>query len=245
MTEIKRIAKRERQMRILAKLRARNDLWIPGLVSSLDDTRDMHEEGLAERRAVAASVSSEPDGTQPNAVMSQRQKLATLAMRFVLPHMVVMIDGGSTALDLARRMATDAQNITVITNNLPAATVLGANPTINVTFCPGRYDSRRGTVDGPDTIRFLSRFHANLAIIGACGIAAGGPTSSHSDAVAIKRAMLRRSEERILLLDHTKFGDRHPHRVCPLDDIDRLICDQAPAGKLSAALRNANVEILS
>lgn len=245
MTEIKRIPKRERQMRILAKLRASNDLWIPGLVTSLDDIRHMHQEGLAERRAVAAAVSSEPADMEPKAVLARRQKLAALAMRFVLPHMVVMIDGGSTALDLARRMATDAQDITVITNNLPAATVLSANPTINVTFCPGRYDNRRGAVDGPDTIRFLSRFRANLAILGACGITADGLNSSHSDALAIKRAMLERSEEHVVLLDHTKFGCRHQHRVCPLDDIDRLICDQAPDGKLRAALRNANVEVLS
>jgi len=177
--------------------------------------------------------------------MAERQKLVAAAMRHILPHMVVMVDGGATSLDVARRMATDAQNITVITNNLLAATVLGANPTINVTFCPGRYDNRRGTVEGPDTIRFLSRFRANAAILGACGITADGLNSSHSDAVAIKRAMLKRSEEHILLLDHTKFGRRHPHRVCPLEDIDRLICDEAPDGKLAAALRSANVEVLS
>jgi DeoR/GlpR family transcriptional regulator of sugar metabolism len=245
MTETRRIPKHERQKRILAKLHASNDLWIPGLVTPLDDIRHMHQEGLAERRAVAAAATLEPAGPEQRAVMAERQKLAATAMRHILPHMVVMIDGGATALDLARRMATDAQNITVITNNLPAATVLGSNPTLNVTFCPGRYDNRQGTVDGPETIRFLSRFRANLAILGACGITADGLSSSHADAVAIKRAMLKRSEEHILLLDHTKFGCRHPHLVCPLDDIDRLICDQAPDGKLGAALRSAKVEVLS
>jgi DeoR/GlpR family transcriptional regulator of sugar metabolism len=244
MTETRPIPKHERQKRILAKLRASNDLWIPGLVTSLDDIRHMHQEGLAERRAVAAAA-TEPAGPEQRSVMAERQKLAAIAMRHIQPHMVVMIDGGATALDLARRMATEAQNITVITNNLPAATVLGSNPTINVTFCPGRYDNRRGTVDGPETIRFLSRFRANIAILGACGVTADGLNSSYAEAVAIKRAMLKRSEEHILLLDHTKFGRRHPHRVCPLGDIDRLICDQAPDGKLGAALRAAKVEVLS
>lgn len=243
MSEAKRISKQERQRRILAELHASNDLWIPGLVTALDDIRHIHQEGLAERRAVAAMVSTEPGSAENQALPAQRQRLAALAMRFVQPHMVVMIDGGSTALDLARRMATDAQDITVITNNLPAATVLGANPTIAITFCPGRYDSRRGTVDGPETIRFLGRFRANLAIIGACGITEDGPSSSHAAAVPIKRAMLERSEESILLLDHTKFGRRHPRLVCPLGEIDRLICDLAPDAALSAALRAAQVEI--
>ena len=164
-------------------------------------------------------------------------------MRAIRPHMVVMIDGGATALDLARRMAVDAQEITVITNNLPAATLLGANPTINVTFCPGRYDGHRGAVDGADTIRFLSRFRANLAIIGACGINAQGPNSGHSDAATIKRAMLERAEECILLLDRTKFGSRNPHRVCPLAEIDHLLCDTQPAADLHKALAQADVDV--
>lgn len=243
MTETKRIPKHERHKRILAKLRASNDLWIPGLVTSHDDVRHMHQEGLAERQAAATSVGLDPVGAEHKAVMAQRQKLAALAMGYIRPHMVVMIDGGATALDLARRMSTDAQSITVITNNLPAAAMLGANPTITVTFCPGRYDSDRGTVDGPETIRFLNRFRANVAVLGACGVTTGGFNSAHAEAVAIKRAMLERSEEHILLLDHTKFGRRHPHRVCPLGDIDRVICDQAPDAKLSAALRSANVEV--
>ena len=240
MSETRPLPKRERQKRILEKLRASNDLWIPGLVTALDDVRHMHQEGLAQRMAATALPAP---GTTQQEITTRRQKLAMLAMRAVRPHMVVMIDGGATALDLARRMAVDAQDITVITNNLPAATLLGANPTIDVTFCPGRYDGDRGTVDGSDTIRFLGRFRANLAILGACGVTAQGPNSAHSDAAAIKRAMLERSEECVLVLDRTKFGSRNPHRLCSLEAIDRLICDEPPDTNLSAALNKAGVEI--
>lgn len=239
MSETRRLPKRERQKRILEKLRASNDLWIPGLVTALDDVRHIHQEGLAGRMAATLQAA----GPEQQGVAAGRQKLAALAMRAIKPHMVVMIDGGATALDLARRMAVDAREITVITNNLPAATLLGTNPTIDVTFCPGRYDGDRGTVDGVDTIRFLSRFRANLAIIGACGITAQGPNSAHSDAAAIKRAMLDRAEERILLLDRSKFGNRNPHRLCPLEEIDRLICDESPDTTLNAALSRARVEV--
>jgi len=240
MSETRRLPKRERQKRIIEKLRASNDLWIPGLVTALDDIRHMHREGMAERMAAAVLPSA---GAERKGAATRRQELAALAMRAIQPHMVIMIDGGATALDLARRMAADAQDITVITNNLPAATMLGANPTITVTFCPGRYDGDRGTVDDADTVRFLGRFRANLAIIGACGITAQGPNSAHADAATIKRAMLERSEECILLLDRTKFGSRNPHRLCPLEEIDRLICDEPPDAALSAALSKARVEV--
>jgi DeoR/GlpR family transcriptional regulator of sugar metabolism len=251
MTETRRIPKRERQKRILAKLRAYDSLQIPDLIAALAplpaaierDIRDMHQAGIAQRHAAATAQSSEPAGAEHSAVTEAApRKLAALAMRFIQPHMVLMIDGSAT-LHLARRLATDAQNITVITNSLSAATLLGANPTISVTFCPGRYDSRHGTVAGPDTIRFLGRFRANLAIVSAGGITEDGPTCGLSDAMATRRAMLKRSEERIVLLDHSKSGRCHPQLVCRLTDIDQLICDKPPDAKLRSALRQAEVEV--
>ena len=239
MSETRPIAKRARQRRILAALRASNDLWIPGMVTALDDVRHMHAEGLAERKAAADADPAAPD----RPLAPQRQRLAALAMSFVRPHMVVMMDGGATALDLARRMASDAQSITVITNNLPAATLLSANPTISVTFCPGRYHGERGAVDGTETVTFLGRFRANLAVLGACGLDAEGPSSAHADTAQIKRAMLERAEETVLVLDHTKFGSRHPNSVCPLADIDHLLCDARPAADLQKALAQADVDV--
>jgi len=242
MSETRPIAKHARQRRILAALRASNDLWIPGMVTALDDVRHMHAEGLAERKAATAAAGTDPAALD-RPLTPQRQQLAALAVSFVRPHMVVMMDGGATALDLARRMASDAQSITVITNNLPAATLLSANPTISVTFCPGHYHGDRGAVGGAETVTFLSRFRANLAILGACGIDAEGPSSGHADVAMIKRAMLERAEETVLVLDHTKFGSRHPNPVCPLADIDRLLCDARPAADLRAALAQANVDV--
>ena len=59
----------------------------------------------------------------------------------------------------------------------------------------------------------------------------------------IKRAMLLRAEERMLLVDHSKFGMPHLEVVCPLSDIHRLVTDRPPVRELAAALRRANVEV--
>jgi DeoR/GlpR family transcriptional regulator of sugar metabolism len=242
MSGTQAIARRARQRRILEALRAGDDLWIPGMVTALDDVRHIYAEGRCEREAAVAAANADPV-TSARPLASRRQRLAALAMRFVRPHMVVMMDGGATALDLARRMASEAQSITVITNNLPAATLLSANPTISVTFCPGRYDGDRGAAGGAETVRFLQRFRANLAILGACGIDAKGPSSGHADAALIKRCMLERAEENVLVLDHTKFGSRHAHSVCPLAGIDHLLCDTQPPASLRKVLAHAAVDL--
>ncbi len=66
----------------------------------------------------------------------------------------------------------------------------------------------------------------------------------HSSAAAVKRAMLQRSQEHIVLLDHSKFEMPNLEVVCPLNEIHRLITDRAPPEELGNALGKARVEIL-
>jgi DeoR/GlpR family transcriptional regulator of sugar metabolism len=133
----------------------------------------------------------------------------------------------------------------VITNSFAVAMALASNPTIAVISCPGHYDAHEGSLTGPDTIAFLGRFNANRAVIGASGLTPEGPNEVNSGAAAVKRAMLQRAEERMLLADHSKFGEPHLEVICPLGEINRLVCDRAPGRELAAALRRAKVEVHS
>ena len=75
MSETRPIAKHARQRRILEALRASNDLWIPGMVTALDDVRHMHAEGLAERQATAVDAGVDLV-VQDRSPAPQRQRLA-------------------------------------------------------------------------------------------------------------------------------------------------------------------------
>jgi DeoR/GlpR family transcriptional regulator of sugar metabolism len=57
--------------------------------------------------------------------------------------------------------------------------------------------------------------------------------------------MLQRAEERMLLADHSKFGEPHLEVICPLGEINRLVSDRPPGRELAAALRRAKVEVHS
>jgi Transcriptional regulators of sugar metabolism len=147
---------------------------------------------------------------------------------------VLVIDAGSTTLHFARRLAAELRDLTVVTNSFAVAMALRKSPHRG-DLLPGQYDAHEGSVTGPDTIAFLNRFNANRAVIGASGITGEGPNEVNSGAAAVKRAMLLRAEERMLLVDHSKFGMPHLEVVCPLSDIHRLVTDRPPARELAAA----------
>jgi DeoR/GlpR family transcriptional regulator of sugar metabolism len=250
-----RLSKKQRQERILAELRASTTIRISELAAELGvssetirrDLKEMGEGGLIDRTyggAVARPFGFEPTWNERfNAMTEERERIAALASHLIQPGEVLVIDAGSTTLHFARRLAAELRDLTVVTNSFAVAMALAHNPRIAVISCPGHYDAHEGSVTGPDTIAFLNRFNANRAVIGASGVTAEGPNEVNSGAAAVKRAMLLRAEERMLLADHSKFGMPHLEVVCPLTEIHRLVTDRTPARELAAALRRANVEV--
>ena len=257
MDQASRLSKKQRQDRILAELRASTTIRISELAAELGvssetirrDLKEMGESGLIDRTyggAVARPFGFEPTWNERfNAMTEERAHIAALATRLVQPGEVLAIDAGSTTLHFARRLAAELKDLTVITNSFAVAMALASNPTIAVISCPGHYDAHEGSLTGPDTIAFLGRFNANRAVIGASGLTAEGPNEVNSGAAAVKRAMLQRAEERMLLADHSKFGEPHLEVICPLSDINRLVSDRPPGRELATALRRAKVEVHS
>jgi DeoR/GlpR family transcriptional regulator of sugar metabolism len=115
----------------------------------------MGESGLINRTyggAVARPFGFEPAWSErANAMTAEREHIASLAIRFVRPGEVLMIDAGSTTLHFARRLAAELKDLTVITNSFAVAQALAPNPSIRDRR-PGRYDA--GGVAGPGLHRF-------------------------------------------------------------------------------------------
>lgn len=255
VTTQKRLSKRDRQQRILAELRVSATLRISELANELGvsyetirrDLEEMGESGLINRTyggAVARPFGFEPAWNErANAMTAEREHIASLAIRFVQPGEVLMIDAGSTTLHFARRLAAELKDLTVITNSFAVAQAVATNPSMSVIACPGRYEVQEGGVAGPDCIAFLSRFNANRAVIGASGFTLEGPNEANSNAAAVKRAMLARAQERMLLIDHLKFGQPNLEVVCALQDLNRIVTDKAPAREMALALRKAEIEL--
>jgi DeoR/GlpR family transcriptional regulator of sugar metabolism len=241
MSGSQRLSKRDRQQRILAELRVSATLRISELATELGvsyetirrDLEEMGESGLINRTY----------GERANAMTAEREQIASLAIRFVQPGEVLMIDAGSTTLHFARRLAAELKDLTVITNSFAVAQALATNPSMTVIACPGRYDAQEGGVGGPDCIAFLGRYNANRAVIGASGLTLEGPNEANSNSAAVKRAMFSRAQERMLLIDHLKFGQPNLEVVCPLNEVNRIVTDKAPSRDMALALRKAEIEL--
>lgn len=252
---VKERSKQKRQGAIIAELRASPAIRIVELalehdVSTETIRRDLDElsaAGLINRTyggATGAPTNAEPlfdDRYRANT--AQRMELARAAVPLIKNGDTLMIDAGSTTVFVAKRLAAELNDLTVITTGFGVASALATNPTIRVRMCPGEYDPGEGGVRGPDTISYLERFNVSHAVIGASRLDTEGPSDFNSASVWIKRTMFKQAAESILVLDSSKFEQKAFEHICPLDKLNHLVTDTAPPAKLAKALSQNDVAV--
>ncbi|MCU0868462.1 MAG: DeoR/GlpR family DNA-binding transcription regulator [Burkholderiales bacterium] len=240
--------KRSRHERILTEVRTSAAIRISALARELGvsgetirrDLAELGEAGLVSRTYGGATVrpfTAEPSvHERDRARVDERFRIGAAAAARVADGQIVMIDGGSTTFQVARHLAQRARGLTVLTNSVGVAAVAGANPTFRVMLCPGVFHAQEGAVLGEDTAQWLVRFHAHVAIIGASGVTGEGPVDAVPGAAVVKRVMIDRAAETLLVADHSKFGRASLETVCGWSGIGVLVTDRAPPPALADAL---------
>ena len=250
-----RLTKKERHALILSEVRRSASIRISKLARRIGvagetirrDLIELGDAGLINRTYGGATISlvtTEPVISERGlTLVDERARIGRGAAGLIEKGQIVMIDGGSTTYEVARNLSQLKRDLTIITNSTGVASVAGANPTFRVLLCPGTYDSREGSVLGEDTVEFVRRYNADVAIIGASGLSADGPSDMISGAAAVKRAMISRSLSTVLVVTHDKFGRSSLERICGLDDIADIVTDSEPKSDLRTAAEQAGTEL--
>ncbi len=249
-----RLRKSQRREQILLELQLRPHVRIAEMaqrfgVSTETVRRDMDKlsrDGLIARDHGGASVAHAhyPDlSERSRARQSEREAIGRAAAALVRPGDSVMIDSGSTTVQMARFLAYAGTPCTAITNSLTVAMTLGSGGAADVILCPGDYLPSEAAVTGADTLEFLDRMQADRCLIGASALSEAGVSETVRGFAAVKRAMLRRCREAHLLVDSDKFGTAALSVVGALEEITSVVVDRAPPADLARAMRQAGVDV--
>lgn len=251
-----RLRKSERRDQILLELKLHPHVRISELaekfnVSTETVRRDFDKlaaDGLISRAFGGASAPAR--GFYPSldertvSRKAQRERIGMAAAKLIRDGETVMIDSGSTTIQLAKSLAYLGTHCTIITNSLPVAMTVGHDAT-KVIICPGDYLAAESAVVGTETIEFLSQFNVDRCMIGASGLSNDGVSETVSGFAAIKRTMLQCSQARHLLIDSRKFGTKGLVKVGALDSLNSIITDTSPDGELLEAIETAEVKLIA
>jgi DeoR/GlpR family transcriptional regulator of sugar metabolism len=239
----------------VAELRAAPSLRVNELASLLSvstetirrDLSELEDRGLINRTyggAVRPPAFEPAVAEREKLMIAERERIAAAAVELVLPNDILMIGGGATTLQFARRLAAERNHLTVITHSVAVAVAVSGNVLHKVLMLPGQYDGREGLIHGPDTIDALQRYHANIAFLGASGLTDEGPNDAGIGPGLVYGAMMQRASRSIILADRTKFARPSLTVYGPWSEATTLVTDEPPSGELARALQRSGVQII-
>ncbi|MDV9189522.1 DeoR/GlpR family DNA-binding transcription regulator [Streptomyces sp. SR27] len=212
------------------------------------DLRDLAAEGLCQRvygGALPVSPALADYDTRKAVTPDGKQKVAAVAAALVRPGSAVILDGGTTALAVARALAPDL-DCTVITHSPTIAVALLGHPRAEVFLLGGRLFKHSAVACGAAAVEAAQNVSADLCLLGVTGVhPEAGLTTGDAEEAAMKRALAARAAETYVLASSEKIGTASRFRVLPWEEISGLITDADPAHAVVEQLTARGVEVLA
>lgn len=256
MATIKSIS--ERHQKIYELLRKHKNLSIDDLSSLLEvskmtvrrDLDRLTKKGIVQRIHGRAIISRTNEYEPPHMIrslemMQEKQMIGRLAASLIKDNAVIIVDIGSTLLELVRNIPEN-NNITVITNWIPVVTELCKRRGLfNLVLVGGKVFTEELSIVGGYPKEMLKDFNADIAFLGVGGISDKfGITDFDMDEVQIKRQMIKSSREVIVLADHSKFGRVAPIKIADIKLIDKIVTDDGLKEKDKNNIERFDTEII-
>ena len=210
------------------------------------DLRELAAQGLVQRVHGGALAPAPQRGSfSSRRAMSADAKaaLAQAAVDVLAGARVMILDGSTTNLELARRLPTD-HVVTVLTNSPPIAVALAEHPTAEVVVIGGRLDKRSQVTVGAAAVDFLRTVHADACVLGVCALhPEAGLSTDDLEEAHVKRAMVEASADVIALATADKLRSGSAYLVAPVAELTHVVADTAAPDELLDPYRAAGVTV--
>lgn len=157
--------------------------------------------------------------------LDEKRRIGMAALDFIDDGDTLIIDGGSTTIELARLLGD--KKILVVLNDLRIAVELMVKPAVTLFMAGGKL-RREGsyTFVGRDAERAIEKYKVKKLFLATSALDFdAGLSVLNSDEAEVKKAMIASAQEVICLADYSKFHHVAFATFCKLERISALITD--------------------
>ncbi len=176
--------------------------------------------------------------------MDKKRKIGAYAASFVSNGETLIIDAGTTTTEIALRLV-DRQNLTVITNALNIALILGAVPGFAIHMPGGQFKAPTLSLSGDKSVEYFRNIFAGKLFLATAGVAldAGLTYPSFAD-LQLKEAMIKAASHVYLVADSTKINRSSFTRLGSLEVVNSFITDDGISDKDAKEFEQRGIEVL-
>ncbi len=211
------------------------------------DLRELAQEGLLQRvhgGALPVSPAIAPFADREDILQSEKEAIGRSAASLIKEGQVIILDGGTTAIQAARHLAKNLQ-ATIVTHSARTALELVNYPNVEIILIGGRLFKHSIVSVGASAIEAISHIRADLYFMGVTGIhPQAGLSTGDLEEAYIKLALSRQAAETIVLASHEKLGTASQYVVTSLNDVSGLIVAQSVSEETLLPYRQLGLSII-
>ncbi len=194
------------------------------------DLRELAQDGLVQRvhgGALPVSPAIASFTERQGIASDAKVDVARAAAHMVSAGQIVLLDGGTTAVQLARALPRDL-NATVVTHSPSIAVELSTHPTLEVILIGGRLFKHSVVTGGAAAVSALDSIRADLFFMGVTGVhPEAGLSTGDLEEAHMKRALMRRAAETIVLASYEKMGAASAYLIAPVREASTIITNRS------------------
>jgi DeoR/GlpR family transcriptional regulator of sugar metabolism len=210
------------------------------------DLRELAADGLLQRvhgGALPASLAMGSFAARLSVATEEKQMIGRAAAGMVANGQVVILDGGTTAVQIARHLPADLR-ATVVTHSPSVAVELAGHREIEIVLIGGKLFKHSVVSVGAGAIEAISAIHADMYFMGVTGIhPKAGLTTGDFEEAHVKKALSASAAETIVLGSSEKLNAASPYVIAPISAISGMIVAAGTKPKVLAPFRRLGISI--
>ena len=211
------------------------------------DLRELASEGRLQRvhgGALPASPAVGDFAARQQLAPEGKVSIGRAAAKLVKPGQVVILDGGTTTLQLAKHLPVDLR-ATVITHSPTIAVALVDHPAIDVVLIGGKLFKHSVVAVGAAAIEAIARIRADLCFIGVTGIhPKAGLSTGDLEEAHVKRALIGSAAETYVLVSAEKLNAASPYVIVPTAEIAGMVVEPGISAEALAPYERAGLTVI-
>ncbi|RQP17777.1 DeoR/GlpR family DNA-binding transcription regulator [Parapedobacter defluvii] len=170
--------------------------------------------------------------------------IARKALSLIKNSMVILTEGGTTMLELAKTIPT-ALKATFITISPQVAITLAQHESLDVISIGGKLTKNANLHIGASVVNQLAGLKADLCILGANAFSSEeGLTDLDWEVVQVKKALIRSAKKVAVISISEKLNTVKWLNICSANQVDYLITELDPTDQLLSSFTQKSIKVL-
>jgi DeoR/GlpR family transcriptional regulator of sugar metabolism len=209
--------------------------------------RELAAAGLCQRVYGGAMLASPASGTHASRSViapESKKRVGARAAYLIAPGSTVILDGGTTALEVVAALRPDL-SATIITQSPTTAAALLDCPGIDVFILGGKLNSRSACAYGTVAAEAARSISADLYLLAPTGLhEREGITNADPDEAAMRRILIGRAADTFVMCSLDKLGTVAPYPVTGVSEVAGIVTDAPSYHPAIQQLEQQGVNIL-